>query len=97
MSRPISTIAAEILEDWVDVSPHARPYLDAMVFLDDINDRHGADDAESILLYFLTNAGRWRGPKAKALKKELRGILKGADRGRMASRVAARYRRGREV
>ena len=87
MARPINEIASDILEDWVDVSPHARPYLDAMVFLEDINDRYGADDAEGIILYFLTNAGRWRGPKAKALKKELRSLLGG----RMAARVARRW------
>lgn len=87
MPRPINEIASDILEDWVDISPHARPYLDAMIFLEDINDRYGADDAEGIILYFLTNAGRWRGPKAKALKKELRNLLKG----KMATRVARRW------
>lgn len=73
-SRSISTIANEIRKEWKNVHYSAVPYLDAMYQLNSINDKYGFDDAKSIILYFLSNASSFRGPKAKELKTELKKI-----------------------
>jgi hypothetical protein len=76
--RSLSTIAADIRKDWgAKVNFAAKPYLEAMASLDSISDRYGADDARGIVLYFLSNAGSWRGDRARAVKAELNAILKG--------------------
>ena len=92
MPRPLYEIAQDIAADWDDPHYTAVPYLNAMGHLDDLDDRYGADDGEGIVLYFLSNAGKWRGPVAKNIKKELRGMLKNS-RSRRASpvRVALAY------
>lgn len=72
--RPISTIAREISNEWKNVHFSARPYLDAMFYLNSIDDKFHQDDAKSIILYFLGNAASFRGPKAKELKTELKKI-----------------------
>jgi hypothetical protein len=41
-----------------------------------IRDRFGHDDARGLVLYFLSNAGSWRGPVAKRIKAELKAALK---------------------
>lgn len=84
-ARAISDIAAEIEEDWTNVNYAARPYLDAMHYLNGINDSYGMDDARSVVLYFLSNARSWTGEKAKAIKKELKAMVEG----RSASRRTA--------
>lgn len=75
-ARSIKDIAAEIKSDWKNVSPHAKPYLDAMFDLNTIDDKYIEEDASSILSYFLSNAAQWKGEKAKAIKKELNDMLK---------------------
>lgn len=75
-ARPICEIAQEIRKDWKAVNYGAKPYLDAMATLDSINDKFGMDSAKSIVLYFLSNAGTYRTPKAKELKLELKALLK---------------------
>lgn len=72
--RLIRTIAAEIQKTWSKVSPYAKPYLDAMLTLDTIEDNYFFDDGKSIVLYFLANASGWRGEDARRIKKELRDI-----------------------
>lgn len=74
--RSLHTIAREIRDDWVDPYFGAIPYLSAMLSLDTIGDRYGHDNARSIVLYFLSNASRWKGPVAQAVKLELRTMLK---------------------
>ena len=74
MPRHIYEIAAEIHKNWATLSPYAAPYLSAMRQLDTINDMYGCDDARTIIVYFLSNATGWRGPVAKAIKAELKGI-----------------------
>jgi hypothetical protein len=74
--RSLSTIAREIRQDWKKPYFGAQPYLDAMSSLDKITDRYYEDSAESIVLYFLSNASIWRGPKAKAIKLELKQMVK---------------------
>jgi hypothetical protein len=77
MSRPISVIAAEITRDWVPVNYAAKPYLDAMYSLDSINDNYIRESGHSIVAYFLSNSSQWKGAKARAIKTELKIILKG--------------------
>jgi len=75
MSRPLSIIARDIQQAWPKPYFGAVPYLRALSQLTTIKDHFGADDAYSIVLYFLSNAGSFRGVKAKALKAELQGLL----------------------
>lgn len=75
--RPLSAIAADIRAAWPKVNYAAAPYLDAMETLDKITDSYFADSAESVVLYFLSNATSFRGDAAKALKLELKALLKG--------------------
>lgn len=74
--RPIYEIAREIRKDWKSVNYAAKPYLDAMMSLDSIDDSYGWDSAKSIVLYFLSNAGTWRGETARRIKAELKGMTK---------------------
>jgi len=76
MSRTISAIAYDIGKEWgAKTNYAARPYLMAMLNLSDIGDSCGYDSARSIILYFLSNASSFRGPRAKELKAELKSIL----------------------
>lgn len=75
MSRPLSTIAKEIMEDWPKPYFGAVPYVDAMLELDSIHDNYMFDSAGSIVLYFLANAQTWKGEKAREIKKELKTML----------------------
>lgn len=75
--RPLATIALDIRRDWQKVNYAAAPYLDAMQSLDQITDRYIHDSAASVVRYFLANAAAWRGDTAKAIKAELKLILKG--------------------
>lgn len=70
--RPICEIAREIRKDWKKVNFAAKPYLDAMMSLESIDDRYYFDSAKSVVLYFLSNAGTWRGETAKRIKAELK-------------------------
>jgi len=74
--RSISVIAREISKDWKNVNYAARPYLNAMYSLDKITDNYIMDDGKSVVLYFLSNAGSWRGETAKRIKKELKDMCK---------------------
>jgi hypothetical protein len=80
MARELHQIAREINDDWrlkgKGVSPYARPYLDALHTLESIDDNYYLDSADSVVRYFLANASTYRGEKAKALKAELKGMLK---------------------
>lgn len=75
MARPLHMIAHEIRRDWKNVYFGAVPYLEAMESLESINDSYGADDAKSIVLYFLSNATSWRGDVARRVKKELKDMV----------------------
>jgi hypothetical protein len=80
MARELHQIGREINDDWrligKGVSPYARPYLDALLTLESINDNYYLDSADSVVRYFLANASTYRGEKAKALKAELKSMLK---------------------
>ena len=72
----VSEIAREISADWANVNYAARPYLDAMSQLDSVRDKYGYDDGKSIVLYFLANAGAWRGDTARRIKAQLKAMIK---------------------
>lgn len=74
--RSISTIAREIRADWKACSAYARPYLDAMLQIESVRDQYFADSAESVIRYFLCNAGSWRGDTARRVKAELKAMIK---------------------
>jgi len=76
MMRAINEIARDIRADWKNLSPYAKPYLDAMFALEGIRDNYYEDSAQSVVLYFLANAQTWRGPVAKAIKAELKALMK---------------------
>ena len=72
--RALHEIAREIRADWKKVNFAAKPYLDAMASLGSVTDCYGYDTGRSIVLYFLANAGTWRGETAKRIKSELRDM-----------------------
>jgi len=74
--RPIHDIAYEIRTDWKKPYFGAVPYLDAMFSLNSINDDYYQDSGKSVVLYFLANAGTWRGDTAKRIKAELKALAK---------------------
>ena len=74
--RPLSQIASEIRKDWHNVNYAAKPYLDAMATLHTIKDNYYEDSGASVVAYFLSNAGTWKGPVAQKVKKELNLMLK---------------------
>jgi hypothetical protein len=72
--RPLYLIAAEIKADWKKPYFGAVPYLDTLAQLVDITDPYFADDARTMVIYFLANANTWRGPVARVTKAELKKI-----------------------
>jgi hypothetical protein len=76
MERTLNQIAKEIRMNWTKVNYGAEPYLSAMSSLNSIHDKYYMDDAKTIVLYFLSNAGAWKGDKAKEIKNELKQMLK---------------------
>jgi hypothetical protein len=75
-SMTIAGLAQVVYRDWQRVNFAAKPYLQAMQSMRSINDQFGFDSGRSIVLYFLGNARSWKGPVAKAVKKELNRRLK---------------------
>lgn len=76
MPRPIYEIAREIAFDWEKPYFGAVPYIEAMLALDNINEKYGYDSAEEIVLRFLVNASTYRGATARKLKEELKDMLR---------------------
>ena len=74
--RSLQTIATEIKQDWKNVNYAAKPYLEAMSQLNKITDNYYLDSGTSIVSYFLSNAGSWRGEVARRVKAELNKMLK---------------------
>jgi len=77
--RTLSEIANEIhgecsTKDWYI---YAEAYVTPMKSLTSLSDTYGADSAESIVLYALSNLTSWRGETARRVKAELNGMLKG--------------------
>ena len=76
MARPIYEIADDIASDWKNPNYGAVPYLEAMRTIVNIEDNYYLDSADSVVRYFLANAGTWRGETARTIKAELKGMLK---------------------
>jgi len=77
--KSISEIARAIRKHWKQVNFAAKPYLDAMLSLEKIDDDYGEDSGRMVVNYFLGNASQFKGPEAKAIKAELKRLL--ASRG----------------
>jgi hypothetical protein len=77
MTRSLNTIANDIRKDWAKPYFGAVPYLDAMETLNTIRDSYYYDNASDIVRYFLSNATSWKGDTARAIKAELKSMLKG--------------------
>jgi hypothetical protein len=69
-------IANAIEQDWKNVSPYARPYLDAMKELGSVSDSFYSDSGSSVVMYFLANAASYRGENARAYKAQLKAMVK---------------------
>ena len=78
--QTLSQLALIIQRDWKNVSPYARPYLDAMLYLESISDKYGADSGDSVVSYFLSNARSYTGETAKLVKAELNRRVKNSYR-----------------
>ena len=74
--RPLFEIAREIRKVWKNVYYCAAPYLQAMSYLNSVDDKYILDSGRSIVSYFLANAGSWRGETAKRIKAELKAMVK---------------------
>ena len=72
--RALYEVAEDIRQNWGTPNYAAVPYLEAMGGLLSIEDRYHLDSARSIVLYFLANAGTWRGEDARRIKAELRSM-----------------------
>lgn len=72
MNRPLYEIAREIEKDWKRPYFGAVPYLEAMGYLNSIEDNFIEDSGKSVVLYFLANANTWRGEVARQVKTELK-------------------------
>lgn len=68
-------IANTIRQDWKNISPYAKPYIDAMATLSNWDDKYYLDSAADIVARFLCNAGSWRGDVARETKAYLKQIL----------------------
>lgn len=73
--RTLSEIANEIRADWKNPYFGAVPYLRAMASLGTVKDDYGADSGREMVMYFLANANTWRGPVARRVKAELKGMM----------------------
>jgi len=69
-------IASIIGNNWKQINYAAKPYLDAMYTLNNIEDNYYCDAGRSVVAYFLSNAGTWRGEVARGIKLELKKRLK---------------------
>jgi hypothetical protein len=72
----VSEIAYAIAKDWTNVSPYAADYLNAMKEIRSVEDNYYADSAKSVILYFLANAGSYRGDNARSYKALLKEMVK---------------------
>ena len=73
--RTLSAIARDILAHWPRPNYAAIPYIRAMAQLETVKDHYGYDPGTSIVRYFLVNAASWKGPEARRIKAELKGLV----------------------
>ena len=72
--RTLKEISIEISSDWKKPYFGAVPYIEAMRDLHSINDNYYEDSGRSVVMYFLANAGTWRGDIARRVKSELKTL-----------------------
>lgn len=75
IKRTVKEIALDIRLSWKTPYFGAVPYIDAMLQIESVHDDYHADSAREVCLYFLSNATSWRGPDARRIKAELKGLL----------------------
>jgi hypothetical protein len=78
--RSLNVIAREIIADYPkagDEREYAGAYVVPMLALNKITDSYFLDSGASVVRYALANLTSWRGEKARAIKAELREMLKG--------------------
>lgn len=86
-TRPLHAIAKDIVADLNEQYPYtgqprpswlsyAGPYIVAMAQLDSIDDDYYADSAYSVVCYALSNLSQWRGETARAVKLELKALVR---------------------
>lgn len=71
-ARPIYEIAQEIYQKWPKVNYGAKPYLEAMLTMNQLTEKFGVESCSDILDRFLVNAATWRGEDARRIKAELK-------------------------
>jgi hypothetical protein len=71
----LSKVAIIIHRDWTNIDYGAVPYVRAMATLQSIKDHYYEDSAQTIVRYFLANAGSWRGETARRVKAKLNQLL----------------------
>lgn len=79
-TKSLNEIVRIIKRDWAKINFSAVPYLEALSCLGSLKENYIADSGVSVALYFLGNAGSWRGPVAKIVKTELKERIKLASR-----------------
>jgi hypothetical protein len=72
----VSEIAHAIDQDWKNISPYAKDYLNAMKEITHIDGAYYFDTAKSVVMYFLANASSYRGDNARAYKALLKEMIK---------------------
>lgn len=78
LTRPLAAIAAEIIKNHEvhgkELYFGARPYVKALQFMPttDLSSPFGEDDADTVVLYALSNLNTWRGETARRVKAELK-------------------------
>ncbi len=73
--RPLHEIADEITRDpaYAPVRWKAKPYVDAMRYMDTVFDNYGEDPGYLVLAYAISNLGSgYRGETAKKVKAEIK-------------------------
>ena len=77
--RPIAAIARDITRTWTHVHYAAAPYLREMHHINTPEDTSIPDSDRLTVVYFLRNAGGWKGPEARRYKTELWAILRASS------------------
>jgi len=74
-NRSLNAVAKDIRQSWKNISFNAVPYLEALEFLNRIEDTYIVGSGVSIVQGFLANAGSFRGEDARRIKAELKAML----------------------
>lgn len=78
--RTPAEIFAEVQRDWKKPYYGAKPYMEALAQLGSWDSAYYADEARGLGLYFLANAGTWRGEVARRVKAEIKAACEQGGR-----------------